>query len=160
MKIIIEGYSDDNFEVRAITSAGKERGDEVGCSAIGWCKIGDEKTGGLLVFAEYAPSYISSASWALTATTLGEPDDQPRGRSEIVPWPVTIDSGDYGPRVVIEAPDDVPLEYGDGNEVLDAAKRLRESEMRKQAESDRIAREREQRRNQYEKLRAEFEPKR
>ena len=104
MKIYISGYSDDIVDIE---SDNPELVDEFGAyEKPGWIKIFRADNEGLMVFAQYAPEGTPDGTWVIGVTLLCEDNPLPN-------WPIAYKTGEngYSPVLVIDAPDDVVLQY-------------------------------------------------
>lgn len=104
MKIYISGYSDDIVDIE---SDNAEMVDEFGAyEKPGWIKIFRGDNEGLMVFAQYAPEGTPDGTWVIGVTLLCEDNPLPN-------WPITYKTGEngYSPVLVVDAPDDVILQY-------------------------------------------------
>ena len=141
--LTFQGYGDDTFGEE---STGKDHDNCANGEPIAFRVHGGGET--LLVVGQYAPESMCPTvgpTWlvGITADDIDETDN------EVIPsWPMKFTQGEYGPALIIEAPDDARVEYVDAKAERERIF-LRRTEAREKAN-------REAKRAQLAKLKAEL----
>lgn len=104
MKIYISGYSDDVVDVESDNKGLTDEFDAY--NKPGWIKIFRGDNEGLMVFVQYAPEGTPDGTWVIGVTLLCEDNPLPD-------WPISYKTGEngYTPVLIIDAPDDVMMQY-------------------------------------------------